>query len=607
MIGRSLAILAVTIAAGAVAIGQQQPPRDAPAVARGTASISGIVMEAGEPKRPARRVRVTLTSVAHSAPGQTTTTDDNGAFLFRGLPAGRFELQGFKNAYLRASYGATRPDRAGTPVVVKDGEAVTNLAMTIVRGGVMTGVVRDTRGRPVPGVAVRVLKLGYNAITGERTLGTPSGSSVGLTDDRGEYRAFGLPPGTYLVLVPPPPSYGRSMQPIRQLTSDEVRQAIQAASSNTSSAPGSAPMPALPASSSGVDYAPVFHPGATDIAAAAPITLGLSEERGGLDVTVQLVPTGTISGTVTASSGELPPMVSVRLVPAGPQSELLAGAGLGGVTTQLQAGGAFAFTSVAPGSYIVKAGQGWGRGAPPPGPRQWAAAEVYISGNEVSVPLTLQPGVPINGRVVFEGASQPTAAELQALAFMLAAPGAGGQLTTFGGHGKVDAEGRFSFPSVEPDTYRFAHTWTAASARDKWTIKSATANGREAFETPLRVTANEPVEWTITFTDTPATLTGLFQDPGGRAATEYYILAFSSDRKHWTPGSRRIRMTRPGTDGAFTFKGLLPGDYFLVALPDLETGEWNDPTLLEQLAKSSATVTVRDGETTTQNYRIGGG
>ena len=66
-------------------------------------------------------------------------------------------------------------------------------------------------------------------------------------------------------------------------------------------------------------------------------------------------------------------------------------------------------------------------------------------------------------------------------------------------------------------------------------------------------------------------------------------------------------MTRPATDGAFTFKGLLPGEYFLVALPDLENGEWNDPTLLEQLVKSSATVTVRDGQTTTQNYRIGGG
>jgi hypothetical protein len=176
-----------------------------------------------------------------------------------------------------------------------------------------------------------------------------------------------------------------------------------------------------------------------------------------------------------------------------------------------------------------------------------------------------------------------------------------------GGGGRVDADGRFTFASVTPDTYRFAMTWNAPSARDTWTIKSSTANGREAFEAPLRVNANEPVEWIVTFTDSPTTLTGVFQDPGGRAVTEYHVLLFSTDRRHWTPGSRRVRTIRPATDGAFTIKGLLPGDYFLVALPDLEPGEWNDPAFLEQLVKSSTTVTVRDGETTTQNYRIGGG
>ena len=156
-------------------------------------------------------------------------------------------------------------------------------------------------------------------------------------------------------------------------------------------------------------------------------------------------------------------------------------------------------------------------------------------------------------------------------------PGIGRRSSTYGGGGRVDAEGRFTFASVTPDTYQFATTWNAPGARDKWTIKSSTANGREAFEAPLRVNPNETLDWTITYTDTPTTLTGVFQDRGGRAATDYYILVFSSDRRHWTPGSRRVRMTRPATDGAFSVKGLPPGEYFLAALTDLETGEWNDP------------------------------
>ena len=181
MIGRSRIVLVFAIACGAAAVAQT-PVRDDARVAAGTASISGTVFVfsmAGEAKQPARRVRVTLTNVARTSPGQTTTTDDGGAFTFHRLTPGQYELQAFKPAYLRASYGASRPDRAGTPVVVKDGEAVTNLAMTIARGGVITGVVRDIGGRPVPGLNVRVLKLGYNAVTGERTLGAPSTGSVG--------------------------------------------------------------------------------------------------------------------------------------------------------------------------------------------------------------------------------------------------------------------------------------------------------------------------------------------------------------------------------------------------------------------------------------------
>src|SRR4051812_5232624 len=110
----------VLVFALAVAAAQQQPPRDAVKMTAGTATISGQVLVDGDPKRPARRVRVTLSEATRSIPGQTTTTDDRGAFSFRGLPAGRFELQGFKNAYLRTSYGASRPDRPGTPVVLKD-------------------------------------------------------------------------------------------------------------------------------------------------------------------------------------------------------------------------------------------------------------------------------------------------------------------------------------------------------------------------------------------------------------------------------------------------------------------------------------------------------
>jgi hypothetical protein len=356
-----------------------------------------------------------------------------------------------------------------------------------------------------------------------------------------------------------------------------------------------------------VNYAPVFHPGVTDIAAARTITLGAGEERAAVDVTVELVSTATITGRVTSPDGKLPQKLSIRVVPAGAHMSMLAGAGLPSLSAMPGADGTFAVARVAPGTYKVKAttAVGGGRGAPIPNERTWwAEAEVQVSGQDIDVPLMLQPGTAINGRVVFAG-SQPAPAELQTLSFQLVPLATAGTALWTGG-GRVDAEGRFTFASVPPDLYQFVPRWTTPGAEDRWTIGSSTANGRDAFESPLRIDAGQPVEWTVTFTDRPSSLTGMLQDRGGRAAADYFIVVFSSDRAHWTAGSRRVRMTRPATDGTYAARGLPAGAYFVAALTDLEAGEWNDPALLDQLARSAAKVVLRDGETTKQDFQIGG-
>ncbi len=86
-------------ACGAAAVGAARRCATTRDVAAGTGSISGTVLIAGEPKQPARRVRVTLTNVARTSPGQTTTTDDGGAFTFhepdpRPVPASGVQERG---------------------------------------------------------------------------------------------------------------------------------------------------------------------------------------------------------------------------------------------------------------------------------------------------------------------------------------------------------------------------------------------------------------------------------------------------------------------------------------------------------------------------------
>src|SRR6185436_19972886 len=109
---------------------------------------------------------------------------------------------------------------------------------------------------------------------------------------------------------------------------------LQAARAGQAS-PGATTAAPLQASAARVNYAPVFFPGVTDIASASAITLGLSEERSGVDVAIQYVPTATVSGTVSMPGGTLPQFVSLSLAPNGGQTELLAAAGLRGNTAQV--------------------------------------------------------------------------------------------------------------------------------------------------------------------------------------------------------------------------------------------------------------------------------
>jgi hypothetical protein len=64
---------------------------------------------------------------------------------------------------------------------------------------------------------------------------------------------------------------------------------------------------------------------------------------------------------------------------------------------------------------------------------------------------------------------------------------------------------------------------------------------------------------------------------------------------------------RPGTDGKFTVRNLPAGSYSIVAVTDVEPGEWYDPEFLSQLASAAMRVTLSEGEKKTQDIRIAGG
>jgi hypothetical protein len=595
------------------AVVAQQPPRDAQeSLPRaGTATISGAVTTASPVPRSWRPVRVTLTSVDGSVPARTTTCDDAGRFAFQGLPAGRFDLSASRPGFLTSRYGARRPDRAGTPIVLKDGQNFAGVTLRMTRGGAITGIVRDQSGQPVPGLSVTVLRYGYSSLTGERTLSQYSSSGSGLTDDRGVYRAWGLPPGDFVVmaaLVPTGRGGPPGLEDMRRLTAADVDRAIATANTGGSfrNAGQSIVHPALGPT---MNYAPIFYPGTTDITAATTVTLGAGEERGGVDLGMQLLATARIEGAVRLPEGMPPEAIGLTLAASGAQAELL-GPSARTTSTRLDRDGRFAFAGVAPGRYTITAKAGavsTGRESATGTVTQagwWAMSDVVVAGHDLTIALDLQPPMTLSGHVRFEGTSAPPPSA--GLRIALVPPGSGGNLSAGPPGGQVDDQGTFVFTSVTPGTYWPAVLWNVSGASG-WAITTSVANGRDALDAPIDIKPGEHVDWEITYGDRPSELHGTLEDASGRAATDYFVVVFPTDKSRWLAHSRRIRNTRPATDGTFSIVGLPAGEYFVAALTDLEPGEWNDPSFLSSITDASIKITLSEGVKTTQDLRLAGG
>lgn len=580
----------------------QQPARDTTGPQRtGTAVVSGTVFLGPTGNEPARRTRVTLTSGDPGIAGRTTTTDEAGRFAFRELPAGRFTLQTSSAGYLSASYGAPRAGRPGTAIAVADGAQVANLALRLIKGGVITGTVRDANGQPVQDVTVTAFRYTYRELTGELGLSTDVISSTSTTDDRGVYRAWGLPSGNFLVMATPSMSgRGGGTDDIQQLTTNDVARAIAAARERATGPPQ--PATRLPR----VNYAPVFYPGTPDVSQATMITLKESEERVGVDVPIRLFRTARITGAVrTADGSPLPANLQVVLTLGGGQGDLFARGGRVKFAN-VDAQGKVLFPDVSPGRYLlmINTARPVGRGmvgAPTPTSALWATADVAVDGADVSVELVLQPAMKATGRLVFDGTSPPPQ-DVTTVQVALVPPGAGGNLSAGPVGGQVAADGTFSFVNVTPGLYRLVTLQRAAAWG--WSLQTATGNGRDAWDSWLDVRPSEVLDIAITYTDRPTQINGTLRNASGQPVPEHFIVVFPAEKSRWVPGSKRIRITRPGTDGQFNVGGLPAGEYLLVALADVEPGEANDPAFLEILAPNGIKISLAEGEKKRQDLQI---
>src|SRR5688572_16448803 len=321
-----------------------------------TASVSGRVV--GADGRPVAR------AVVHAyrpyIAGRQVETDQGGRYRIDRLVPGEYTVEVRKFGFENGQYGQRMGAARGRPITLKSGEAAGSIDVTLLRGGAIAGTVVDEFGEPAQDVVVGAIEL--RAVDGRIRAVPASALGGGRTNDRGQYRMYGMRPGTYFV----------------QATVAD----------------------ALPA---GSGYPPLLYPGAMTFDQATRTTVNFGSDIRGIDFALIATAAYRITGTAYDSTGN----------PVRGEATLAVSERSGAIQTlpkraNLGPDGSFEFTNVGPGEYVVQAdGTSIARGTgslPTTIARQFASAFVLVGGSDPP-PLTLRlaQGATLMGRTRYDG------------------------------------------------------------------------------------------------------------------------------------------------------------------------------------------------------------
>src|SRR5262249_29662553 len=102
----------------------------------------------------------------------------------------------------------------------------------------------------------------------------------------------------------------------------------------------------------------------------------------------------------------------------------------------------------------------------------------------------------------------------------------------------------------------------------------------------------------VRFTSKPTVVSGVVRDAGLRIVPDAAVVVFPEDhglRTTFGAKPQRVRTER-AVSGRYTFLGLPPGDYFVVALDDALMDPWPDPSFLATLVPKASRISIRSGE-----------
>jgi hypothetical protein len=441
---------------------------------------------------------------------------------------------------------------------ITSGQVVDDLVIRLYRGASISGRVFDAHGDPIESAQVAVMRMG----------GGPNRQVAGVSsNDLGEFRLGKLQPGSYLLYAGARPG---GFGPEPELL------------------PSGEPMP---------QPLPTYYPGVVAPDQAQVFTLERGQSIQGLDIVMHEGTPVLVSGIVVRSDGT--PVSSGFINARSAVREL---GGMFGGGTSVRPDGTFRMT-LPPGQYILTATVNTpSSGAQNPRSEQSGMARLTLGGSPAeTVTITTGSDAVATGRVIFEG-SGPPAKPLAQMNVPFGMPDSGGCRSA---QAQVADDWTFKVEGL-------IGTCAAPSSLifGKWTLKSVQHRGEELLQ--RTITFEPGQQWSnlhLTFTDKRSELTFRVTDNRGQATREFIVLAFPTDKERWTSWAPFTRTYVPPTDDMIAEAKasgralpvnreslvLAPGDYYLVALDDVEREEYTMPTFLDRLVPSAMRVTVAEG------------
>ena len=211
--------------------------------------------------------------------------DGKGQFSTATVPAGTYRLIAEHEDHLRGS--------PATPVSIAAGKATERISIALTPTAVMSGRVLNEHDVPAAKVYVRAHRVTDGVVSADTV-------SESRTNDLGEFRLFGLPPGTYGISAEPykAPSIGTVAMPGPTGASNIPRYIVPTPPCPDCRGEGQG-MQTLsqlltagafmdPLALTGQSYPRVYFPGTLELAQAKPITAEPGARVDGLDIRLVL-------------------------------------------------------------------------------------------------------------------------------------------------------------------------------------------------------------------------------------------------------------------------------------------------------------------------------